>query len=178
MEIQKTELEGVLLLKPEVFEDYRGKTVMTYNEDVLKKLLPPDIIFRERCVTVSSRGVLRGIHYDPVCWKMYECIEGRVYYVMVNCDDKSSNFGKWQSFIISEHNHFQILKSPQYGTAFVALTDCTIQFSQSHYYEPNRQKTFRYDDPRFSIWWPNRRPLLSQRDYAQGSRFYNKDRSA
>lgn len=168
MEVIETDLEGVLLIKPGVFEDFRGDYVMIYNEKLyderLYKATGLVTKFVEHDISTSSKGVLRGIHYDPACWKIYECLYGRMYYVIVDCDETVPTFGKWQSFIISDRNRLQIFKPPKYGAGFLALTDCILHYMQSEYYDSARQKTFLWNDERFGIWWPTRKPILSQRD--------------
>lgn len=164
MEITKTSLEGVLLIKPDVFEDHRGQFVVTYNRELYKKH-GVNLEFVEEDISMSTKGVLRGIHYDPLCWKLTDVLHGTIYCVLVDCDEKSPTFGKWQSFIHSDRNHLQLFRPPKYGTAFLALTDEVIfHYKQSEYYDPKRQLTFRWDDPRFGIWWPTTEPILSERD--------------
>jgi len=166
MEIIKTKLEGVLLIKPDVFYDFRGEYVMTYNEELYKKH-GIDVKFVEEDISTSAKGVLRGIHYDPVCWKLTDVLHGSIYNVLTDCDEKSDSFGKWEAFILSDKNHFQLFRHPRYGSAFLALEDNTVfHYMQSEYYVRSRQKTFMWNDPRFNIWWPKLTPfpILSQRD--------------
>ena len=167
MEVLETELEGVLLIKPDINEDFRGDYVMTYNEK-LYVMHGIGASFVEHDISTSTKGVLRGIHYSPNCWKLNQCLYGEIYYVVVNCDEKDPEFGKWQSFILSGRNRHQLFKQPRYGSAFLVLSDyCLFHYMQSEYYDPcnPNQKTFKWDDPRFGIWWPKLRPpILSQRD--------------
>ncbi len=166
MEIVKTQLDDVLLIKPDIFEDFRGDYVMTYNQGLYRKT-GIAIDFVEEDVSTSTKGVLRGIHYSPSCWKLNQCLYGRLYYVVVNCDEKHPEFGKWQSFILSDKNHYQLFKHPMYGSGFLVLSDHAVfHYMQSEYYDPENpnQKTFKWDDPRFNIWWPTKDPILSQRD--------------
>lgn len=166
MEIVKTQLDDVLLIKPDIFEDFRGDYVMTYNQRLYPK---PGIGvgFVEEDISMSTKGVLRGIHYSPSCWKLNQCLYGRLYYVVVNCDEKHPEFGKWQAFILSDKNHYQLFKHPRYASGFLVLSDHAVfHYMQSEYYDPENpnQKTFKWDDPRFNIWWPTKDPILSQRD--------------
>jgi dTDP-4-dehydrorhamnose 3,5-epimerase len=73
--------------------------------------------------------------------------------------------GKWQSFVLSDKNRQQVLVPPGYGNAHLVLSDTAIfHYKQSTYYEPSKQFTYRWDEPRFGIWWPIKNPVLSQRD--------------
>lgn len=164
MEIIKTKLDGVLLLKPNVFEDFRGQYVETYNEQfcldngIHVKFVQDDI-------SVSSQHVLRGIHGDAETWKLVSCMHGKFYLVVVNCDNESSDFGKWQSFVLSDVNRHQVLIPPKYGNGHVVLSETAIfHYKQNTYYNPKGQFTYLWNDPRLKIWWPIKSPLLSQRD--------------
>jgi len=168
MEVLETKLDQVYLIKPDINEDFRGDYVMTYNEQ-LYRARGINIKFIEHDISTSSKGVLRGIHYSPSSWKINQCLYGSIYYVVVNCDEKDPEFGKWQSFILSEKNHFQLFKHPKYGTGFLVLSDYAIfHYMQSEYFSPDdpNQKTFMWNDARLNIWWPTKNPILSQRDEA------------
>ncbi len=164
MKIEETKLPDVWRIKPEVATDFRGDYVMVDKEIDYDKLVP-GVHFIERCISTSRKGVLRGIHYSPNCWKIYQCLHGAMYYVFVNCDEKAPEFGKWESFLLKPYD--QLLKHPKYGAGFLALEDDTIlYYLQSQYYnisDPDQQ-TFKYNDPRFNIWWPTKTPILSKRD--------------
>jgi dTDP-4-dehydrorhamnose 3,5-epimerase len=85
--------------------------------------------------------------------------------VIVNCNAKSKNFGKWQSFILSDDNRLQILVPPKYGVAHLVLSRKAIfHYKQSEYYEPKRQETYKWNDPKLKIKWPIKNPILSKRD--------------
>jgi len=157
----------VYVIEPAIHTDFRGDYVMTYNEKRYKEN-GIDVKFVEEDISTSTKGVLRGIHYSPSCWKLNECLYGTLYYVVVNCDEKDAEFGKWQAFILSDKNRHQLFKHPRYGSGFLVLSDYAVfHYMQSEYYDsknPN-QKTFKWDDPRFEIWYPNLiPPVLSQRD--------------
>jgi dTDP-4-dehydrorhamnose 3,5-epimerase len=164
MEVKKTDLEGVLLIKPEVFEDYRGQYVEIYNDAIyVEKGI--DFKFIQDDISVSSRHVLRGIHGDRETWKLISCLHGTFYFVVVNCDDVSPDFGRWQAFTLSEKNRHQILVPPHYGNAHLVMSDEAIfHYKQTTYYDPSKQFTFKWNEPRFNIWWPIKNPILSARD--------------
>lgn len=164
MEVIKTKLEGVLLVKPEVFEDHRGEYVEIYNEDLYRKN-GIGVKFLQDDISVSTKHVLRGIHGDSETWKLISCLYGRFYLVVVNCDTESKNFGKWQAFVLSDRNRHQVLVPPKYGNGHLILSDKAIfHYKQSTYYDPSRQFTYKWDDPKLNIWWPVTNPILSQRD--------------
>ncbi len=167
MEICSTNLKEVKLIKPDIFTDFRGDNVMVWHKARYSFEGIPE--FMEHNLFSGIKGVLSGIHYSPDCWKLYECVYGKVYYIFVNADETSPDFGKWQSFILSDSNHYQLIKSPCYATALLILSDYAVVYvMQSEYYnsENPNQKTFRYDDPRFKLWFPKivSSFILSKRD--------------
>jgi dTDP-4-dehydrorhamnose 3,5-epimerase len=164
MEIVKTELEGVLLIKPGIFEDFRGEYVETYNEEeynrkgITCKFIQDDI-------SISTCNVLRGIHGDAETWKLISCMFGKFYFVVVNCDTESLNFGKWLSFTLSDKNRYQLLVPPRHGNGHLVLSKTAIfYYKQTTYHNPAGQFTYTWNDERLNIWWPNKNPILSRRD--------------
>jgi dTDP-4-dehydrorhamnose 3,5-epimerase len=164
MEVHKTNLKGVLQIKLDVFEDFRGEYVETYNEALYAEN-GIDVKFIQDDISVSSRNVLRGIHGDSATWKLISCLHGKFYLVVVNGDSQSDEFGKWQSFVLSAANRMQVLVPPKYGNAHLVLTETAIfHYKQSTYYDRSKQFTYKWNDPRLNIWWPIDNPILSQRD--------------
>lgn len=164
MEIVATNLSRVMLIKPDVFEDHRGEYCETYNEGLYRRM-GVDVRFVQDDISVSSCGVLRGIHCDNKCWKLVSCMFGRFYLVIVNGDAASPGFGQWQAFTLTDRNRHQVLVPPLHGVAHLALSEKIIfHYKQSEDYDPARQATFLWNDPRFGIWWPIKTPILSKRD--------------
>lgn len=164
IEIFKTELEGVLLIKPDFFQDHRGQYLELYNYELYKSK-GIDIDFVEDDISTATRGVLKGVHGDPITWKLISCLHGEFYLVVINHDEQSKNFGKWQSFVLSETNKHQILVPPKHGNGHLCLSEKSIfYYKQSAYYDPSRQFTIKWNDPMFNIQWPLENPILSQRD--------------
>ena len=93
MQVSKTEMEGVLLIRLGVFEDFRGEYIETYNEAIYNEN-GINVDFVQDDISVSSQNVLRGIHGDSETWKLISCLHGKFYLVVVNCDTESKSFGK------------------------------------------------------------------------------------
>jgi dTDP-4-dehydrorhamnose 3,5-epimerase len=170
MIIKNTQLEGVLIISPEpsaaakeYFSDERGSFLEEYNEQKFKKN-GIDVRFIEDDISLSKKDVLRGIHVSFNTWKLISCLKGKAFYVVVNCLKESKNFGKWESFELSDSNHYSILVPPMYGSSYFAVTDIMIHYKQSAYYNPTDQFTYRWDEPKFGIKWPANKPILSPRD--------------
>lgn len=168
MEVQKTKLDGVLFLKPPtVFEDFRGIYVETYNQE-LYAACGVDCSFVQDDISVSTNGVLRGIHGDQGTWKLISCLYGKIYLVVVNWDSSSSQFKQWEAFTLSDTNRIQILVPPKFGNGHLVMSEQAIfHYKQSTYYDRSAQFTIPWDDPGLGIWWPVNSPIVSIRD--QGS---------
>lgn len=164
MKVEKTELEGVLLIKPRVFEDFRGQYVMTYNEKLFAEH-GIEAKFVEDDISMSTQHVLRGIHGDELTGKLISCLHGKFYLVVVNCNKGSADFGKWTSFTLSDSNRHQVYVPPMFGNGHLVLSERAIfHYKQTAYYDPSRQFTYKWDDPDMNIWWPVKSPILSMRD--------------
>ena len=166
IEVEQTKLDGVLLVKLDVFEDYRGQYVETYN-DALYRKEGIEVNFVQDDISVSSRHVLRGVHGDAETWKLISCLHGSFYLMVVNNDSDSNQFREWQGFTVSDINRHQVLVPPHFGNGHVVLTESAIfHYKQSTYYDPRGQFTIRWDDPEYGMWWPIKNPILSRRDEA------------
>jgi len=164
MVVEKTKLEGVLLIKCDGFEDHRGEYLELYNEKLYKSK-GMDIDFVEDDISIATRGVIKGIHGDDCTWKLISCLHGKFYLVVINYDKESKDFGKWESFVLSESNKHQVLVPPKHGNGHLCLSEKSIfHYKQSSYYDPSRQFTIKWNDPKFKIWWPVKEPILSMRD--------------
>ncbi len=172
MKISETDLKGVYLIELEPFEDHRGEYLSLYDEKVFGDKFK-GLKFVQDSVIFSKKNVLRGIHGDDKNWKLISCLKGEIYQVIVNCDKNSSDFGKWIKIILSEKERKQILAPPDYGNAFLILSEEAIyNYKQSTVYNiENKQFSYRWDDPFFGIEWPVKEPILSKRDSEE--RFIN-----
>lgn len=161
---EKTSLKGVYLIKPNTHEDARGNFYETYNENIYKKagLIAT---FVQDDVSKSKKGVLKGMHGDAGTYKLVQCVYGKVYAVILNCDEKSLEFGKWEAFILSSDNKYQLYIPPMYGNGYFVLSDEAVYtYKQSTYYGEYKQFTYKYNDPRFDIKWPDEATIISERD--------------
>jgi len=164
VKVTETGLPGVKLIELDVFEDHRGTYIESYNRELYHEK-GIDVDFVQDDFSMSRQHVLRGIHGDAETYKLVSCIEGAFRLVVVNCDTESELFGKWVSFDLSEHNAKQVLIPPKHGNAHLVITERAIfHYKQNTYYNPKGQFTYRWDEPKFNIWWPTKNPILSQRD--------------
>ncbi len=166
--VSKTKLDGVLVVTPEIFSDARGQNLEIYNDKIYQENGMP-INFVQDNISVSKRNVLRGIHGDGATYKLMTCLYGEIYLVVVNCDADSKDFGRWASFTLSDKNKLQVLVPPKFGNAHLVLsTQAVFHYKWSEYFKPYGQFTYKWDDPRFNIKWPIKKPILSERDRLGG----------
>lgn len=162
--VSKTKLKGVLRIQPDVFRDFRGVYVPTYDE-VIYRTHGIRVTFVEDDYSRSKKNVLRGIHADSKAWKLISCPLGKILVVIVNANVRSKQCGKWAAFTLSESNYNQILVPPKHGVSHLVLTkEAIFNYKQSEYYDPKRQATYRWDNSKFNISWPIKNPILSKRD--------------
>lgn len=165
MNVEKTALDGVLLITPPtLFEDWRGEYVETYNEQLYREH-GIDVPFVQDDISVSDKHVLRGLHGDATTWKLISCLHGKFYLVVVNNDPDSSQYRKWTSFVLSDTNRKQVLIPPKFGNGHLVLSDKAIfHYKQNTYYDRAGQFTLLWNDPDLGLWWPVPNPLVSRRD--------------
>lgn len=169
MEILETKLKDVLLFKPVSHRDFRGLNMELYNHkeytNAIYERLNKKINFVLDKLAISSKNVLRGIHGDAKTWKLVSCLKGKIYFVVVDCNKNSSDFGEWESFDLSDENKHQVLVPPMYGNAHLVLTDeALFHYKWSEYYNLPEQFSYKWNDNKFNIKWPIKNPILSKRD--------------
>ena len=164
LHVEETSLKGVYLVKPSVQEDKRGNFYETYTEKEYRAAgLTAEFVQDD--ISVSVRGVLRGMHGDPGTTKLVQCAYGSVYAVILNGDENSPEFGKWESFVLSAENRHQLYVPPMYANGFYVLSELAVYtYKQSSYYGDYKQFSFKYNDPRFGIQWPAAPEITSERD--------------
>lgn len=165
MEVTKTKLAGVLLIKPPtVFKDFRGCYVETYNEKLYHEA-GIKVKFIQDDISVSTRHVLRGLHGDQETWKLISCLYGEFYLAVVNYDRSSPQYLQWAAFTLSDQNRLQVLVPPRFGNGHLVLSDLAVfHYKQSSYYNRAGQFTLAWNDPKLNINWPVKNPIMSERD--------------
>ncbi|MEL7061575.1 MAG: dTDP-4-dehydrorhamnose 3,5-epimerase [Acidobacteriota bacterium] len=168
IEIQASrEIPGLRLVRPDVFEDHRGRYVETWNVRDYRflDLEGEEIVFVEDDISRSHAGVLRGLHGDGETWKLVQCLLGEIVLVVVDMRPDSPAFRRWLRFDLSAANRLQVLIPAGCANGHLALSDCLFSYKQSrHYGGAERQFTVRWNDPGLGIPWPVDRPILSERD--------------
>ncbi len=170
MKVEETALSGVFLISPPtVFKDSRGINIETYN---LKEYKAAGIRcdFIHDAISISKKGVLRGLHGDGKTWKLISCLFGEVFLVVVNWDESSPQYKKWISLTLSAENNLQVLVPPHFGNGHYVLSDhCVFSYKQSAYYDRAGQFTIAWDNQDLAIPWPSKTPITSLRDANEGT---------
>lgn len=165
MKVEKTKLDGVLLVTPPtIFKDFRGTYIELYNEELYNKA-GITVKFAQDDISVSLFNVLRGIHGDLKTWKLISCLYGKFYLMVVNWDESSPQYRQWEAFTLSDQNRQQVLIPPKFGNGHLVLSEQAIfHYKQSTYYDRAGQFTIMWNDPGLKMSWPITNPILSKRD--------------
>ncbi|WP_408952972.1 dTDP-4-dehydrorhamnose 3,5-epimerase [Lysobacter sp. Hz 25] len=168
MKVIETDLPGCLVVEPRVFADSRGFFYESFNHDKLAEHgMAPQFV--QGNVSSSSRGVLRGLHYQ---WpkpqgKYVSVIEGEVWDVAVDIRRGSPHYGRWTAVVLSAENkrHFWIPEGFAHG--FAVLSERAIfSYLCTNTYDASADASLRWDDPDLAIDWPVSDPSLSPKDAA------------
>ena len=154
----KTEIENLLSKPLKVIPDFRGSFI--------KLGTPP--LYVEENISMSHRKTLRGIHYETEGCRTFTPIYGRLYVVFLDLQDNSSSKDDWFSLTIDESNRQTFRIPPYVGCGFLVLSDLvTIHYKWQLKYDQGRQRTIRFDNPLYNIYWPGDHEdfILSERDY-------------
>ena len=170
MEVEQTELPEVLLVKPDVYGDARGFFKETFNQQRYAEL-GIDRHFVQDNVSFSSRGVLRGLHYQ---WpnpqgKLLYVLQGEIYDVAVDIRQGSPTFGRWAGRFLSSDNHHQLWIPEGFAHGFLVTSETAlITYKCTDLYHPADEGCVQWDDPAIGIDWPldliKGEPKLSPKD--------------
>jgi len=153
-----TPLGGVFIIEPDVYKDERGYFLETYRKSFFAELLKGSYGFLQDNESLSSKGVLRGIHYQlpPFAQaKLVRVVCGAVFDVAVDLRKSSPNFGKWFGLELSSENKRQLFIPRGFGHGFVALKDGTVvAYKVDNYYNKDSDRGVRFDDKDINIDWP------------------------
>jgi dTDP-4-dehydrorhamnose 3,5-epimerase len=166
MKISSTILDGVLLIEPDVFGDARGFFSETWQRDKYARQ-GLDVNFVQDNHSRSSKGVLRGLHYqlEKPQGKLVRVARGSVFDVVVDIRKGSPTFGQWFGTELSEQNFLQLYIPPGYAHGFLTLEDDTdFLYKCTEYYDPGSEHGIAWNDPDIGIIWPGSDFLVSEKD--------------
>ena len=161
-------LDEVTIITPDIFNDSRGSLYTTFLKDKFEDLLPQNISFVHDKFAVSKKNVLRGIHGDFFSWKLISCVYGKIFQVVVDNRKDSKNYLKHFGLFLDGSSPKSVLIPPGFGNAFQVLSDNAVYNYKlaysGDYRDADEQFTLKWNDERILIDWPNKNPILSDRD--------------
>lgn len=171
MNVEKTPLAGVLVIKPRVFDDERGFFLETYQQERYQAAGLDAHFVQDNC-SRSTRAVLRGLHSQPgkPQGKLVRVSAGSVWDVAIDPDPASATYKQWFGIELSDTNHVQLYIPPGYLHGFVTLSDTAdLNYKCTDFYAPGAEAGVIWNDEELSIDWPISHPILSSADAANGS---------
>lgn len=169
MRIKETGFEGLLLLEPKTFEDERGHFMESYNYETLKKL-GIDIVFVQDNQSFSTKGVIRGLHFQKPPYaqtKLVRVLSGRILDVVVDLRQEEETCGKSYSIELSSKNNLQLLVPKGFAHGFQVLSnEAEIIYKCDDFYRPSAEGGVKYNDSKLNIVWVGSESnhILSEKD--------------
>ena len=167
MIVTKTKLDGCVIIEPKVFGDERGFFLETFQAERYASLAGISSPFVQDNHSRSSKGILRGLHFQKTKpqGKLVRVVRGEVYDVAVDIREGSATFGEWEGVILSEDNKKQFWVPPGFAHGFVVLSDTAdFEYKCTDYYDPSDEGSILWSDPDLNIPWPVANPALSTKD--------------
>ena len=169
MHFHPTDLQGVVLIEPEVFSDARGFFLETYNEKTFAEAGITERFVQDN-QSESKRGVLRGLHYqlEQAQGKLIRVLLGRIFDVVVDIRPGSNTYGKWLGFNLAATEHKMIWIPKGFAHGFYTLSETAeVAYKVTDFYAPQHERTLLWNDPDWAIGWPlEGEPVLSEKDKA------------
>ena len=162
MKVCNTKLHGVKLIVPERFEDHRGTYMELYDSKNFKDVT--EETFVQDDISISRKGVLRGLHGDWKTTKLVTVLKGSGYALIADNRPNSPTYKMWQAFTLSDQNRNMLLLPAGIGNSVLAMEDIIYFYKQNTHFEDGQQFTIKWNDPEWNFWWPISDPILSMRD--------------
>jgi len=167
MKVIHSKLIGCVIIEPQVFGDERGFFLETFQASRYEQEAGIDLAFVQDNHSRSTRGVLRGLHFQKTKpqGKLIRVVRGEVYDVALDIRKGSPTFGEWEGVILSEDNQHQLWVPPGFAHGFVVLSDTAdLEYKCTDYYDPSDEGSILWSDPDLDISWPITNPVLSAKD--------------
>lgn len=170
MELQKTPLKDCFILKPNVFRDKRGLFCEIYNQKIFVKTTGLKVDFVQDNQSVSSKGVLRGLHFqngEMAQAKLVRVVKGKVLDIVVDIRKDSETFGKSFSIILDDVEHLQLFVPRGFAHGFITLSEQSIfSYKCDNYYDKTSESGIIYNDATLALDWhlPKEELIISAKD--------------
>jgi dTDP-4-dehydrorhamnose 3,5-epimerase len=171
MKATPTIIPEIVVIEPKVFGDARGFFYESFNGKAFDEAVGRHVEFVQDNHSRSTKGVLRGLHYqlEQTQGKLVRVTRGAVFDVAVDIRRASLTFGQWVGVELSEENHKQLWVPEGFAHGFLVLSESAdFLYKTTDYYAPAHERTIRWDDPALAIAWPDIgvEPMLSVKDLA------------
>jgi dTDP-4-dehydrorhamnose 3,5-epimerase len=171
MNVTPTRIPDVLIIEPKVFGDARGFFLESFNQRAFNEATGLDLSFVQDNHSRSTRGVLRGLHYQvqQPQGKLVRVVRGAVFDVAVDIRRGSPTFGQWVGVELSESNHRQLWVPPGLAHGFLVISESAdFLYKTTDYYAPQHERCIAWNDPELGVEWPELgvAPTLSAKDQA------------
>jgi dTDP-4-dehydrorhamnose 3,5-epimerase len=167
MKIQKTSIEGLVIIHPDVFPDERGYFYESFQKEKFRAL-GIDADFVQDNESMSSKNVLRGLHFQlpPFAQgKLVRVVRGSAKDVAVDLRKNSKTYGIWDSAVLSAGNKLMMWIPEGFAHGFITLEDNTIfQYKCTNYYDKDSERSIIWNDPDLNIDWGIDEPIVSEKD--------------
>lgn len=167
MKVTKTKLKDCVIIEPKVYGDERGFFLETFQDKRYANLAGIKLPFVQDNHSFSSKGVLRGLHFqiNKPQGKLVRVVEGKVFDVAVDIRKSSPTFGKWESIVLSGKNMKQFWIPPGFAHGFLVLSsNAHFEYKCTDYYDPHDEGSIIWNDEDLNISWPVDNPELSNKD--------------
>lgn len=168
MNVIKTAIPDVLIFEPKVFGDERGFFFESFNHKLFEEAVGYPVNFVQDNHSKSSKGVLRGLHYQlppHAQGKLVRCVAGEVFDVAVDIRKSSPTFGKWIGVHLSGENKRQLWIPEGFAHGFFTISETAeFLYKTTNYYHPQSDRSILWNDENLSIHWPSNNTVLSKKD--------------
>ena len=168
MEVKKTKINGVFLIKPQIFTDKRGYFFESFNSKEFRKAAGVDVQFVQDNQSLSSKNVLRGLHFQHPPFaqaKLVSVIKGEVLDVVVDIRKDSETYGEHIVAYLNEDNHNQLYIPEGMAHGFLTFSDEIIFcYKCSNYYNKEAEGSILWNDELLNINWGSSNPIVSHKD--------------
>ena len=168
MKIKQTPLQDAFVVEPEPFMDDRGLFIRVFCQNELQSILNGKNIVQINLSLTHQKGAVRGMHFQrspKTEIKMFKCLHGSVFDVIIDLRKGSSTFLKWYGKVLSAKNMKMMYVPEGFAHGFQALEEnCELLYLHTEFYSPEYEGGVRYDDPKFEIKWPLKVTEISDKD--------------
>lgn len=168
-----SDILDLFLVSRDSFEDFRGVNFEGFDKDIYHEGFSKSNNWKNENPTFvadsyskSTKNTLRGFHGDKDTWKLIQCLQGKIFFVVIDKRQDSPTFNKNKTFILSSENRNQVLVPKGCVNAHLCLSDeCLFQYKITQKYVPqDKQIHVKWNDPEHEVYWPTKNPITSKRD--------------